>query len=76
MLRFQRDIGRVGRISAASSDITCDRPLPGPETSDDATLMEGDLGNAGYWYRGAGRDLPNADVIAAEVAALKAEPEA
>ena len=40
-------------------------------------LMEGDFGNAGYWYRRAGRDLPDTDAIdgaiEAEIAALKAE---
>lgn len=41
-------------------------------------IMEGDLSNAGYWYRRAGRTLPGAgdavsdDEVAAEVAALKA----
>lgn len=36
-------------------------------------IMEGDLRNAGYWYRRAGRALPGADVdVAAEIAALKA----
>ncbi|MCY4012340.1 MAG: hypothetical protein OXG82_06455 [Gammaproteobacteria bacterium] len=36
-------------------------------------IMEGDLRNAGYWYRRAGRALPDADVdVAAEIAALKA----
>lgn len=39
-------------------------------------LMEGDLGNAGYWYRQAGRELPTRAgrvddaAIAAEIAAL------
>lgn len=37
-------------------------------------LMEGDEGNAGYWYRRAGRAMPpQADGrIAAELAALRA----
>ena len=35
-------------------------------------LMEGDLANAQYWYRRARRALPQADAVAAEIAALKA----
>ena len=40
-------------------------------------IMEGDLRNAGYWYRRAQRELPgdgeavSADDLAAEIAALK-----
>ncbi len=36
-------------------------------------VLEGDLSNAGYWYRRAGRELPDNVDIAAEIAALKAE---
>lgn len=36
-------------------------------------VMEGDLRNAGYWYRRAGRELPDGVDTHAEVAALKAE---
>ena len=36
-------------------------------------VMEGDLRNAGYWYRRAGRELPDGVDTDAEVAALKAE---
>jgi hypothetical protein len=35
-------------------------------------LMEGDLANAGYWYRRAGRPRPGPDDIAGEIAALSA----
>ena len=35
-------------------------------------LMEGDLGNADYWYRKADRARPEPAEIAAEIAALKA----
>ena len=35
-------------------------------------LMEGDVSNAGYWYRRAGRDLPGVEAIDREIAALKA----
>lgn len=35
-------------------------------------LMEGDLDNAGYWYRRAGRPRPDPAEIGAEIAALKA----
>jgi hypothetical protein len=35
-------------------------------------LMEGDHGNAGYWYRRAGRPMPDAPVITEEIAELKA----
>lgn len=37
-------------------------------------LMEGDEGNAAYWYRRAGRDLPSpsAGRIEKEIAALRA----
>lgn len=39
-------------------------------------IMEGDPANAGYWYRRAGRPLPelggeSAPVVAAEIAALR-----
>ena len=36
-------------------------------------MMEGDLGNADYWYRRAGRARPDVDSINAEIAALKAD---
>lgn len=36
-------------------------------------LMEGDLPNARYWYRKAGRPLPEAPGVSAEIDALKAE---
>lgn len=35
-------------------------------------LIEGDLGNAKYWYRRAHRALPHGDTANAEIAALKA----
>ncbi|MGD8417952.1 MAG: hypothetical protein PVH91_12905 [Pseudomonadales bacterium] len=35
-------------------------------------IMEGDMANAGYWYRRAGRPLPAAVQVAAELAALRA----
>ena len=34
-------------------------------------IMEGDMRNAGYWYRRAGRDLPDADALGDEIVALK-----
>jgi hypothetical protein len=34
-------------------------------------LVEGDLGNAKYWYRRAHRPLPDGNTAAAEIAALK-----
>ena len=34
-------------------------------------LMEGDRRNAGYWYGRAGRELPESDAIATEIAALR-----
>ena len=36
-------------------------------------IMEGDMRNAGYWYGRAGRELPDASAVNAEIAALKAE---
>ena len=36
-------------------------------------MMEGDLGNADYWYRRASRPRPSKESIAAEIAALKAD---
>ena len=42
-------------------------------------LMEGDVANAGYWYRRADRSLPHRDGLAGEIEALKralAEPSA
>jgi hypothetical protein len=35
-------------------------------------LIEGDLGNAKYWYRRAHRALPHENTANAEIAALKA----
>ena len=35
-------------------------------------LIEGDLGNAKYWYRRAHRALPHENTAGAEIAALKA----
>ena len=35
-------------------------------------MMEGDIRNAGYWYRRVGRELPADDSIDTEIAALKA----
>ena len=35
-------------------------------------LIEGDLGNAKYWYRRAHRALPHGNTANAEIAALKA----
>ena len=35
-------------------------------------MLEGDRANAGYWYRRARRNLPGADALDAEIAALKA----
>ena len=34
-------------------------------------LMEGDIPNARYWYRRAGRQLPSGVQVAAEIEALK-----
>lgn len=34
-------------------------------------IMEGDLSNAGYWYRKADRELPEAPDINQEIAALR-----
>ena len=34
-------------------------------------LIEGDLDNAGYWYRLAGRSRPDVAQVAAEIAALR-----
>ena len=34
-------------------------------------LMEGDLPNARYWYRAAGRDFAEAPSVADEISALK-----
>jgi hypothetical protein len=36
-------------------------------------LMEGDVSNARYWYRKAGRPLPEVSPVAAEISALKDE---
>jgi hypothetical protein len=35
-------------------------------------LIEGDLANARYWYREAGRNFPEAPSVAEEISALKA----
>ena len=34
-------------------------------------LMEGDLSNAGHWYKRAGRELANPDRVAEEIVSLK-----
>ncbi len=36
-------------------------------------LMEGDLSNASYWYKRAGRELTTPDNITQEISALKNE---
>ncbi len=36
-------------------------------------MMEGDLANAGYWYKRAGRELADTNRINDEIAALKAQ---
>jgi hypothetical protein len=41
-----------------------------------AHLMEGDLPNARYWYRVAGRDFPPDPSVPQEIAALSASLEA
>ena len=33
--------------------------------------LEGDLGNARYWYRRAGRDFPGRDAVQQEIAAAR-----
>jgi hypothetical protein len=38
--------------------------------------LEGDLGNARYWYRRARRDFPGEDAVDGEIAALKRAIEA
>ena len=35
-------------------------------------ILEGDLANAGYWYRRADRELPGNPEVGSEIAALKA----
>ncbi len=34
-------------------------------------MMEGDLSNAGYWYKRAGRELADPDRVAEEISSLK-----
>lgn len=34
-------------------------------------IMEGDISNAGYWYKRAGRELADPNRITEEIAALK-----
>ena len=34
-------------------------------------ILEGDLANAGYWYRRANRPLPEPEAVADEIAALR-----
>lgn len=34
-------------------------------------VLEGDLSNAGYWYRKAGRTMPDSPDVPSEIAALK-----
>jgi hypothetical protein len=34
-------------------------------------ILEGDLGNARYWYRKAARAFPGAEAVAAEIAAAR-----
>ena len=36
-------------------------------------MLEGDLANAGYWYRRAGRALPPASAVSSEIEALRRE---
>ena len=61
----------AGDWRAAHAIAQADRSALGSWAHGIAHLMEGDVANAGYWYRRAGRELPDAGRIAAEIAVLK-----
>ena len=52
--------------------VQADESVPASWAHGIVHLLEGDRANAGYWYRRAGRDLPDEPDIDAEIAALKA----
>ena len=61
----------AGDWQAAHAIVQKDSSVHGSWAHGIVHIMEGDLRNAGYWYGRAGRALPGADAIEAEVGALK-----
>ena len=68
------DLLEAGDWDAAHAIVQRDSSTHGSWAHGIVHILEGDLPNAGYWYRKAGRDLPTdaAAAVGAEIAALKA----
>ena len=60
-----------GDWQAAHEIAQCDPSELGSWAHGIVHLLEGDFGNAAYWYRRAGRAVPDASRIAEEIAELK-----
>ena len=63
----------AGDWQAAHAIVQKDSSAQGSWAHGIVHMMEGDLNNADYWYRRAGRARPAVDSIEAEIAALKAD---
>ena len=61
----------AGEWQAAHRIVQNDESAEGSWAHGIVHLMEGDLSNAGYWFRRAGRELADSAEIPAEIAALK-----
>ncbi|MEZ5599010.1 MAG: hypothetical protein R3E84_22000 [Pseudomonadales bacterium] len=60
-----------GRWVEAHAIVQDDDSVPGCWAHGIVHILEGDLANARYWYRRAGRTLPTAPVPADELKALR-----
>ena len=61
----------AGDWQAAHGIVQNDSSMHGSWAHGIVHLLEGDLGNAGYWYGRAGRERPDPCAVNAEIAALK-----
>ena len=61
----------AGDWNAAHAIVQADSTTLGCWAHGIVHLLEGDLENAKYWYRGAHRPLPHGNTATAEIAALK-----
>lgn len=61
----------AGDWQAAHKIVQNDASVKGSWAHGIVHMMEGDMQNAGYWYRRAERDLPEAGALGDEIATLK-----
>lgn len=82
MAESSEALGRVIELLAAGSWQPAHEIVQGEESTLAAWLhgivhtLEGDLDNARYWYRRAGREFPGPDAVQAEIAAARRSREA